>query len=115
MENLEPNSPRCSVQGAATRLDILRTTRLTNNCKVIKEIASDMNVSLDTDMISEIFTSPQWNAKKAGMLNLAMHGIISIIDKRVEVLPEADIIDTEKVTDELTEKEWNAEEDTTKE
>ena len=74
-----------------------------------------MNVSLDTDMISEIFSSPSWNAKKAGLLNLAMHGIISVSDKRVEVLPEADIIDKEKVTDELIEEDWNAEENTTNE
>ena len=65
-------------------------------------------------MISELFASNQWNVKKAGMLNLALHGIISVTDKRVEVLPEAVIDQTEKVTDEFFENDYNAEENNTK-
>ena len=113
MENLESNSPRCSVQGAAARLDLLRTTRLTNNCKVIKEIASDKGISLDTTLLSEMFSSP-WNAKKTALLSLAMNGIIAINDIRST---EAVIVDKEKVTDDLVEEDWdpNAEENNTTE
>ena len=66
-------------------------------------------------MISELFTSHQWNVKKVGMLDLALHGIISVTDKRVEVLPETATDETEDVIDEFHETEYIAEKDTTKE
>ena len=49
------------------------------------------------------------------MLNLALHGIISLTDKRVQVSPEP-VIDhqTERVTDEFVESD-NVEENNTKE
>ena len=119
LEDLETHSSRPSVQGTAARLESLRTSlrtaRLTNNHKVIRDVAKEMKIAFDTDMISELFASNQWNVKKAGMLNLALHGIISVTDKRVEVLPEAVIDQTEKVTDEFVENDYNAEENNTKE
>ena len=111
LEHLVPTS-RPSIQGSVARLDYLTTARLTNNHRIIKDVATEMKVTFDTDMLSEIFASHTWNAKKAGMLNLALHGIISLTDKRVQVSPEPD--QTERVTDDFLESD-NAEENNTKE
>jgi hypothetical protein len=109
------HTSRPSVQGSAARLDSLTTARLTNNHRIIKDVATEMKMTFDTDMLSEIFASHQWNVKKAGMLNLALHGIISLTDKRMQVSPEP-VIDhqTERVTEEFLESD-NAEENNTKE
>ena len=110
IKNLESNSPRYFVQGAAARLlDLGATNRLKNNYQVIKEIASDKNVSLDTDLLSKMFSSQTWNIKNSVLLSLAVNGIISISDNRVAT--EGDTVDKEKVTDETV--EVNAEENTT--
>ena len=119
MEDLENHSSRPSVQGTEARLELLRsslrTARQTANCKIIRDLAKEVNITLDTDMISELFASGQWNAKKAGMMNLALQGIISVTDKRVEVLSEEVIDQTDKVPEEFVEKDYNAEENNKKE
>ena len=119
IENLDSiTSPRYFVSGAAARLDLGATTRLTHNYRVIKEIAADKNVSLDTDLLAKMFISPSWNIKNSVLLNLAVNGIISISDNRVAT--EGDTVDKEVVTDKTDktiDQEWevNAEENTTNE
>jgi hypothetical protein len=68
LENLVPTS-RPSIQGSVARLDYLTTARLTNNHRIIQDVATEMEVTFDTDMLSKIFASHTWNAKNAGMLN----------------------------------------------
>ena len=116
LEDLENSRP--SIQGTAARLESLRislrTARVTSNCKIVRDLAKEVNLTIDTDMISELFVSTPWNVKKAGMLNLALHGIISVTDKRVEVLESA-TDETEDVIDEFHESDYIAEKETTKE
>ena len=111
-------SPRYFVSGAAARLDLGATTRLTHNYRVIKEIAADKNVSLDTDLLAKMCISPSWNIKNSVLLNLAVNGIISISDNRVAtVSTEGDTVDKEIVTDKTIDQDWevNTEENATNE
>ena len=98
MEPLVPSS-RPSIQGSVACLDYLTTARLTKNHRIIQDIATEMEVTFDTYMLSEIFAANTWNTKNAGMLNLVLHGVISLDDKRVQLSPE--LIQTEGVTNSL--------------
>ena len=100
-------SPRYSITGATARLDLGATTRLQHNYRVIKEVAAEKNVSLDTDLLTKMFVSPTWNIRNSVLLNLAINGIISISDNRVAtVSTEADTVDKEIVTDQTIDQEW---------
>ena len=107
LEDLENSRP--SVQGSRARLESLRaslrTARQTSNCSIIRDLAKEVDLTIDTTMLSELFISNTWNIKKVGMMNLALLGIIPVTDKRVE---EAATDETEDVEDELHETEYIA-------
>ena len=76
---------------------------------MIKEIAADKNVSLDTDLLAKLFTSSTWNTRNSVLLNLAINGMISITDNRVATIStEEDTVNTvdkDLVTNETIDKE----------
>ena len=79
---------------------------------LIQEIAAEMEVKFDTDMLTKILTANTWNAKNVGMLNLVLLGVISLDDKREQLSPE--LIQAEGVTNTILGSE-NIQEDITKE
>ena len=105
LEHLVPTS-RPSIQGSVARLDYLTTARLTNNHRIIQDVMESSNIEFDTDMLKKELK------KNAGLLNLVLHGVISLTDKRVQLSPEPD--QTEGVTNDLLESD-NIEENSTKE
>jgi hypothetical protein len=76
---------------------------------VIKEIAADENVSLDTDLLAKLFTSSTWTIKNSVLLNLAINGMINITDNRVATIStEEDTVNTvdkDLVTNQTIDKE----------
>ena len=74
-----------------------------------------MNLSIDTDMIDNLFTSKHWNIQKFGMLSLALHGVIAVTDRRLVLSPEKSVDETEDHTEDFRESELSAENDAAKE
>ena len=79
---------------------------------LIQDIATEMEVKFDTDMLTKICTANTWNNKNVGMLNMVLLGVISLEDKREQLSPE--LIQNEAVTNTIIESE-NVQEDITKE
>ena len=65
-------------------------------------------------MIEEMFTSKtQWNITKYGLLTMALHGVIPLVDKRLALSEESED-DEEGATCDMTISYLNKEKDTTK-
>jgi hypothetical protein len=96
LEDLNLTNSRPSVQGPIARLG-------TKNHRIIQDIAEDMEVNFDTDMLKKELK------KNASLCYIMLHGIIPLIDKRVQ---EQDEI--EEVTDNIIESE-NVDENSTRE
>ena len=88
-----------------------------DNQRIIKELAKakGVNLSIDTDMIDDLFTSKQWNIQKFGLLSLALHGVIAVIDRRLVLSPEKSVDEAEDQTNEIHESDLSKENDTAKE
>ena len=66
--------------GVSTRLDNKLTSA---NRKIITEIAQSKGLVCDSDMLEEMFhNKTSWNITKYGILNLALQGVIPLMDKR---------------------------------
>ena len=107
----DPENSRPPLTGTSARLESLKIALLTstaqNNQRIIRELAKGVNLKIDTDMISDLFTSqPTWNVKKVGMLTLALFGIISVTDKRSEVSPEKSDEVTDDQNDDFQESDF---------
>jgi hypothetical protein len=85
LEALNMTNSRPSVQGNIARL---------KNHKIIQEIADDMQVTFDTDMLKKEIK------KNPSLLSLCLHGIIPIVDNRVHEQDE-----DEEVLDNIIESE----------
>jgi hypothetical protein len=67
--------------GVSTRLDNKQTSA---NRKIITEIAQAKGLVCDSDMLEEMFQSKTaWNITKYGVLTLALHGVIPLVDRRL--------------------------------
>ena len=68
------------------------TTRLcATNMRIIKESAASKSYSCDSDMVEEMFqirNSSTWNISRYGTLDLALRGVIPILDKRMNLEDE---------------------------
>ena len=72
-------------------------------------------MSIDSDMIEDLFTTKAWNITKYGLLSLAVHGLIPVIDKRLNLSPEHSEDETEfQTTDDIIGSDLSKENDTTK-
>jgi hypothetical protein len=105
LEHLIPTS-RPSIQGSVARLDYLTTARLTKNHRIIQDVATEMEVTFDTDMLKKELK------KNTSLYYMMLHGVIPLTDKRVQLSTEPD--QTEGVTNDLLESD-NIEENSTKE
>ena len=116
MEDSDINS-RPPLTGAAARLESLRNKQTRDNQRIIKELAQakGVNLSIDSDMIEDLFTSKQWNIQKYGLLSLALHGVIAVIDRRLVLSPEKSVDEAEDQTDDIHESELSTENDAAKE
>jgi hypothetical protein len=81
------SSKRPAINGSITHLDYLQQTRQAKNNLMIQEIADEMDIKCDTDMLITIFTASTWNNKNVGMINMLMHGVIALEDKREQPPP----------------------------
>jgi hypothetical protein len=77
-------SKRPAINGSITRLEYLQQTQQAKNNLMIQEIADERNIKCDTDMLVKMFNAATWNSKNTGMINMLMHGIIALEDKRVQ-------------------------------
>jgi hypothetical protein len=65
-------------------------------------------------MIEDMFTSKtQWNITKYGLLTMALHGVIPLVDKRLALSEESED-DEEGATHDVTINDLTKEKDTTK-
>ena len=115
----DPENSRPPITGTSARLESLKIALLSsiaqNNQRIIRELAQGVNLKIDTDMISDLFTSQPWNVKKVGMLSLALHRIVAVTDKRSEVSPEKSDDETEDQIDDFQESEFEPENEPAKE
>ena len=107
----DPEDSRPPLTATATRLESLKiamlSSRAQNNQRIIRDLAQVVNLKVDTDQISDLFTSqPTWNVKKVGMLTLALFGIITVTDKRSEVSAEKPDGATENQVDDFQENDY---------
>ena len=70
--------------GVSARLDSLRNKQAYGNRKIITEIAQAKGLVCDSDMLEDMFQSKTaWNITKYGILKLALHGVIPLVDRRL--------------------------------
>jgi hypothetical protein len=96
LEDLNLTTSRPSVQGPIARLG-------TKNHRIIQDLAEEMEVKFDTDMLKKELK------KNTSLYYMMMHGVIPLIDKRVQEQDE-----TEEVTDNILDSE-NVDENSTRE
>jgi hypothetical protein len=116
IEDPDSNS-RPPLTGVAAHLESLRNKQTRDNQRIIKELAQakGVNLSIDSDMIEDLFTSKQWNIQKYGLLSLALHGVIAVVDKRLTLSPEHSVDETEVQTNDIIGSDLSKENDTAKE
>ena len=86
--------------GVSTRLANMRIRQAQSNRKIITEIAQAKGTVCNSDMIEEMFTSKtQWNITKYGLLSMALHGVIPLVDQRLSLSEEESEQDKEDTTD----------------
>ena len=85
--------------GVPTRLANMRIRQAQSNRKIITEIAQAKGTVCNSDMIEEMFTSKtQWNITKYGLLSMALHGVIPLVDQRLSLSEEESEQDKEDTT-----------------
>jgi hypothetical protein len=100
--------------GASARLESLRNRQASDNRRIIKAIVQATKVICDSDMIEELFTTKTgWNITKYGLLSLALHGVIPVVDRRL-VLSEKSEDEDEDKTHNIVESDVSKENDTAK-
>jgi hypothetical protein len=88
------SSKRPAINGYITRLEYLQQTQQAKNNLTIQEIADEMNIKCDTDMLVKMFNAATWNSKNKGMINMLMHEIIALEDKHIQP-PTPELIQVE--------------------
>ena len=81
----DPNA-RSRHSSDTVKEDIYTTRLCRNNFRIIQEIAEQEKFSIDTNNIQEMLNSKsaaKWSIYRYGTLDLAIRGVIPIIDKRV--------------------------------
>jgi hypothetical protein len=97
LEHLITSRP--SIQGSVARLG-------TKNHRIIQDVAAEMEVTFDTDMLKKELK------KNTSLYYMMLHGVIPLIDKRVQLSTEQD--QTEEVTNNLLDSD-NVGENSTRE
>jgi hypothetical protein len=98
--------------GVPTRLANMRIRQAQSNRKIITEIAQAKGTVCNSDMIEEMFTSKtQWNITKYGLLSMALHGVIPLVDQRLSLSEEESEQDKEDTTRDVTISDLTQEKD----
>ena len=100
--------------GVSARLDSLRNKQAYGNRKIITEIAQAKGLVCDSDMLEDMFQSKTaWNITKYGVLTLALHGVIPLVDRRL-ALSEDEEAEEEDETQNMTINDLTKEKEVTK-
>ena len=113
----DPDSDSVSrppLTGVSARLESLRNRQAYDNRRIIKELAQAKGVICDLDMIEDLYTTKTgWNITKYGLLTLALHGVIPLVDRRL-ALSEKSEDKEEDETHDMTINDLTKEKETTK-
>ena len=100
--------------GVSTHLANLRIRQAQSNRKIITEIAQAKGLVCDSDMLEDMFQSKTaWNITKYGVLTLALHGVIPLVDRRLALSEDEEVEEMDE-TQNMTINDLTKEKEVTK-